>query len=60
MNADTLTNTKKRIIHAIKAEDPLAIDKAKANIDVKEFTIDELAREAGSTVRNVRSYQDRA
>jgi len=25
----------------------------------KEFTIDELAREAGSTVRNVRAYQDR-
>ncbi len=27
--------------------------------DHKEFTIDELAREAGSTVRNVRAYQDR-
>lgn len=25
----------------------------------REFTIDELAREAGSTVRNVRAYQDR-
>lgn len=25
----------------------------------KEFTIDELSREAGSTVRNVRAYQDR-
>lgn len=27
--------------------------------DGREFTIDELAREAGSTVRNVRAYQDR-
>jgi DNA-binding transcriptional MerR regulator len=27
--------------------------------DHKEFTIDELALEAGSTVRNVRAYQDR-
>mgnify|MGYP001322185641 CR=1 FL=1 len=25
----------------------------------QEFTIDQLAREAGSTVRNVRAYQDR-
>ncbi|MET1077434.1 MAG: MerR family transcriptional regulator [Pseudomonas sp.] len=26
---------------------------------VREFTVDELAREAGTTVRNVRAYQDR-
>ena len=26
----------------------------------REFTIDELARVAGTTVRNVRAYQDRA
>lgn len=34
-------------------ESPRALD------DEREFSVDELAREAGSTVRNVRAYQDR-
>jgi len=32
---------------------------AAPNQQAREFTIDELAREAGTTVRNVRAYQDR-
>ena len=48
-----------RILRAIRKQDPRAIEKAQASVDCKEFTIDELAREAGSTVRNVRAYQDR-
>lgn len=59
MSTHNPNKAQRRIIHAIKAEDPHAIAKAKSNLNVKEFTIDELAREAGSTVRNVRSYQDR-
>ena len=49
-----------RILQAIRKQDPRVIEKAQASVDRKEFTIDELAREAGSTVRNVRAYQDRA
>ncbi|HEY5239283.1 MAG TPA: MerR family transcriptional regulator [Rhizomicrobium sp.] len=32
---------------------------SRRNISKSEFTIDELAREAGTTVRNVRAYQER-
>lgn len=48
-----------RILKAINRQDPDAIEKAQADVNHKEFTIDELSREAGSTVRNVRAYQDR-
>ncbi|CDF85484.1 hypothetical protein PKB_4158 [Pseudomonas knackmussii B13] len=34
-------------------------DSPRALDDEREFSVDELAREAGSTVRNVRAYQDR-
>jgi DNA-binding transcriptional MerR regulator len=34
-------------------------DEQQARDERREFTIDELAREAGATVRNVRAYQDR-
>lgn len=49
-----------RILRAIRKQDPRAIETARAGVAHKEFTIDELAREAGSTVRNVRAYQDRS
>jgi hypothetical protein len=33
--------------------------RAERTLHLREFTIDELAREAETTVRNVRAYQDR-
>ena len=45
------------ILHSLKRHVPQT--DANAIEAQKEFTIDELAREASSTVRNVRAYQDR-
>lgn len=45
------------ILHSLKRHVPKT--DANAIEAQKEFTIDELAREASSTVRNVRAYQDR-
>lgn len=59
MTDKTLNSPSARILRAIRKQDPAAIGKAQANVDRQEFSIDELAREAGSTVRNVRAYQDR-
>lgn len=43
----------------VAARRPPASRKTAADGDRVEYTIDELAREASSTVRNVRAYQDR-
>lgn len=50
-------NTPSAILHSLKRHVPQADDNSADA--AKEYTIDELARESESTVRNVRAYQDR-
>lgn len=59
MTDKSITTASARILQAINKQDPDAIDKAQASVERQEFTIDELAQKSGSTVRNVRAYQDR-
>lgn len=54
-----MTASKSSPLSLLKSLGQKSADASPKDEGTREYTIDELAREAGSTVRNVRAYQDR-